>query len=339
MSGQNALAGAAGGAGGELAIRAIHNALYPDVATDQLDNQQKNTIKNLALIATSLTGALVSGDTAGAVDAYKAGDNAMTNNYLKPEQIDKFAAKAQGCEARGDCATVRKEMQQLSLKQQDELIAVCATDAAACKANFGDVTANGMLVREAIDRVLGSDDVPWKMKNDMSALFAQQMEAEGVVSSTQFAQQLQSRYGMDADRAQLLAGAALGALSGGIKGTRSPVSSGKGSSSTATPPATGSVRDPALPLGSKQNQMNQPKNPSYQPVRNEAGTISNREYSGHSLDRMQDRGIMPSVVENTIKTGVATPSRGNTTSYYDATNNVSVVTNSSGKVVTVKYGK
>lgn len=339
MSGQNALAGAAGGAGGELAIRAIHNALYPDVATDQLDNQQKNTIKNLALIATSLTGALVSGDTAGAVDAYKAGDNAMTNNYLKPEQIDKFAAKAQGCEARGDCATVRKEMQQLSLKQQDELIAVCATDAAACKANFGDVTANGMLVREAIDRVLGSDDVPWKMKNDMSALFAQQMEAEGVVSSTQFAQQLQSRYGMDADRAQLLAGAALGALSGGIKGTRSPVSSGKGSSATATPPVTGSVRDPALPLGSKQNQMNQPKNPSYQPVRNEAGTISNREYSGHSLDRMQDRGIMPSVVENTIKTGVATPSRGNTTSYYDATNNVSVVTNSSGKVVTVKYGK
>ncbi len=351
MSGQNALAGAVGGGGGELAIRAIHQSLYPDVATDKLDDQQKKTIKNLALIATSLTGSLVSGDTAGAVDAYKAGDNAMTNNYLKPEQIDKFAAKAQGCKARGDCATVRKEMQELSLKQQDELVAICATDAAACKANFGDVTANGMLVREAIDRVLGADDVPWQMKNDMSSLYAQQIEAEGVVSSTEFAKQLQSRYGMDSERAQLLAGAALGALSGGIKGTRTPtVSSSKGSSSvsgsggtgsnvTATPPVTGSVRDPALPLGSKQNQMNQPKNPSYQPVRNEVGTISNREYSGHALDRMQDRGIMPSVVENTIKTGNVTPSRGNTTVYYDATNNVSVVTNSSGKVVTVKYGK
>ncbi|NKG28875.1 filamentous hemagglutinin N-terminal domain-containing protein [Erwinia rhapontici] len=351
MSGQNALAGAVGGGGGELAIRAIHQSLYPDVATDKLDDQQKKTIKNLALIATSLTGSLVSGDTAGAVDAYKAGDNAMTNNYLKPEQIDKFAAKAQGCKARGDCATVRKEMQELSLKQQDELIAVCATDAAACKANFGDVTANGMLVREAIDRVLGADDVPWQMKNDMSSLYAQQIEAEGVVSSTEFAKQLQSRYGMDSERAQLLAGAALGALSGGIKGSRTPtVSSSKGSSPvsgsggtgsnvTPTPPVTGSVRDPALPLGSKQNQMNQPKNPSYQPVRNEVGTISNREYSGHALDRMQDRGIMPSVVENTIKTGNATSSRGNTTVYYDATNNVSVVTNSSGKVVTVKYGK
>lgn len=351
MSGQNALAGAVGGGGGELAIRAIHQSLYPDVATDKLDDQQKKTIKNLALIATSLTGSLVSGDTAGAVDAYKAGDNAMTNNYLKPEQIDKFAAKAQGCKARGDCATVRKEMQELSLKQQDELIAICATDAAACKANFGDVTANGMLVREAIDRVLGADDVPWQMKNDMSSLYAQQIEAEGVVSSTQFAQQLQSRYGMDAERAQLLAGAALGALNGGIKVTRgSTGNSGKGSnvvggsggsssSGTATPPVNSSPREPALPLGSKQNQMNQPKNPSYQPVRNEAGTISNREYSAHSLDRMQDRGIMPSVVENTIKTGTATPSRGNTTSYYDATNNVSVVTNSSGKVVTVKYGK
>lgn len=351
MSGQNALAGAVGAGGGELAARAIHQALYPDVATDKLDGQQKNTIKNLALIATSLTGSLVSGDAAGSVDAYKAGDNAITNNYLKPEQIDKFAAKAQGCQARGDCATVRKEMQELSLKQQDELIAVCATDAAACKANFGDVTANGMLVREAIDRVLGADDVPWKMKNDMSSLYAQQIEAEGVVSSTQFAQQLQSRYGMDAERAQLLAGAALGALNGGIKGTRSSAgNSGKGSNAVsgsggnssggnATTPINTSPREPALPLGSKQNQMNQPKNPSYQPVRNEAGTISNREYSAHSLDRMQDRGIMPSVVENTIKTGTATPSRGNTTSYYDATNNVSVVTNSSGKVVTVKYGK
>lgn len=344
MSGQNAVAGAVGGGAGELAIRAIHQALYPDVATDKLNNQQKNTIKNLALIATSLTGSLVSGDTAGAVDAYNAGDNAMSNNYLKPEQIDKFAAKAQGCKARGDCATVRKEMQELSLKQQDELIAVCATDAVACKANFGDVTANGMLVRAAIDRVLGGDDVPWGMKNDMSALYAQQIEAEGVVSSTQFARELQTRYGMDAERAQLLAGAALGALNGGIKGPRSsPVSSGKGSSvsgtGTAVPAVTGSVRDPALPLGSKQNQMNQPKNPVYQPVRNEAATISNREYSAHALDRMQDRGIMPSVVENTIKTGTATPSRGNTTSYYDTTNNVSVVTNSSGKVVTVKYGK
>ncbi|WP_260466945.1 hemagglutinin repeat-containing protein [Enterobacter cloacae] len=58
-----------------------------------------------------------------------------------------------------------------------------------------------------------------------------------------------------------------------------------------------------LPMGSKRNPMNQPSNPSYQPVRNQPATISNREYSGHALDRMQDRGVTPSVVENTIKNG------------------------------------
>ncbi|NEN75114.1 DUF4258 domain-containing protein [Pelistega sp. NLN82] len=57
------------------------------------------------------------------------------------------------------------------------------------------------------------------------------------------------------------------------------------------------------PLGSRYNQMNQPKNPNYQPVRNNADTIFEREYSSHALDRMQDRGIMPSVIENTIKNG------------------------------------
>lgn len=93
-----------------------------------------------------------------------------------------------------------------------------------------------------------------------------------------------------------------------------------------------------LPMGSKRNQMNQPGNPYYQPVRNQPTTISNREYSGHALDRMQDRGITPSVVENTIKNGKTTSSRGGTTVHFDPESKVSVVTNKSGRVVTVKYG-
>ncbi|MGX2975820.1 VENN motif pre-toxin domain-containing protein, partial [Ursidibacter arcticus] len=93
------------------------------------------------------------------------------------------------------------------------------------------------------------------------------------------------------------------------------------------------------PLGSKYNQMNQPKNPSYQPVRNSATTINGRDYSGHALDRMQDRGIMPSVIENTIKNGVKSESYGNTSIYVDSVNGVKVVVNTEGKVITVTYGK
>jgi hypothetical protein len=95
----------------------------------------------------------------------------------------------------------------------------------------------------------------------------------------------------------------------------------------------------SLPLGSKRLQFNQPENPSYQPIRNDPTTIGKTEYSGHAIDRMQDRGIMPTVVQNTIDTGVATPSRLGTTVYYDPVNNVSVVRNAEGRVVTVKYGR
>lgn len=139
----------------------------------------------------------------------------VENNYLSATQIDDFAAKAKGCDARGDCKQIVKEMEDLSLVQQKELIAVCSTDPAACKQNYGDVAGNSMLVREAIDRVLG-DNVPWSMKNDMSSLLAQQMEAEGVVTSTEFAQQLQSRYDIDPQQAEILAGAAMAAVTGGI---------------------------------------------------------------------------------------------------------------------------
>ncbi|WP_445496332.1 DUF4258 domain-containing protein [Photorhabdus sp. SF281] len=250
----------------------------------------------------------------------------IENNFLSAEQIDDFAARAKGCEGRGDCKQITKEMEDLSLKQQKELIAVCSSNPAACKEKYGDIPANGMLVRQAIDRVLG-DDVPSRMKNDMSSLLAQQIEAEGVVSSTEFAHQLQSRYGIDKQQAEILAGAALGAVTGGL---------GKGKSGNS---ANNTNSGATLPMGGKQKQMNQPKNPSYQPVRNEPATINNREYSGHALDRMQDRGITPSVVENTIKNGISTPSRGGTTVHYDPMNNVSIVTNESGKVVTVKYGK
>ena len=39
---------------------------------------------------------------------------------------------------------------------------------------------------------------------------------------------------------------------------------------------------------------------SYQKIRNESAVINGRKYTGHALDRMQDRGFMPSVIENAI---------------------------------------
>ncbi|GGY05829.1 hypothetical protein GCM10011289_05300 [Paludibacterium paludis] len=61
--------------------------------------------------------------------------------------------------------------------------------------------------------------------------------------------------------------------------------------------------------------------------------IGNHNYSGHALDRMQDRGLMPSVIENTIQNGIATTSRGGTTVYFDSKNNLSSIVNKYEKLL------
>ncbi len=81
------------------------------------------------------------------------------------------------------------------------------------------------------------------------------------------------------------------------------------------------------------------KNAPYQKLRNKARLINGREFSGHSLDQMQNRGIVPSVVDNIIKTGEKFSTRTGTMGFYDAVKKIRVIINSeTGKVVTVIRG-
>lgn len=73
---------------------------------------------------------------------------------------------------------------------------------------------------------------------------------------------------------------------------------------------------------------------------NKAATIGGRLYSNHALDQMQNVGLVPSVIENTIKWGEKVKSSSeDTTRLYEAANNLTVVINKNGDVVTVFYGK
>jgi len=69
--------------------------------------------------------------------------------------------------------------------------------------------------------------------------------------------------------------------------------------------------------------------------------INGRIYSGHGLNSMQNAGIYPSIVENTIKYGIPVASSGEgTRRIYDFINDVTVVVDqANGKVVTTFYGK
>ncbi|WP_250205489.1 DNA/RNA non-specific endonuclease [Escherichia coli] len=214
LGGNNAASGAAGAFSGELAARYIIDNYYGG-RTDNLSEQERQQISMLATIASGIAGGLAGNSTASAGMGAMAGKNAVENNYLSADQIDNFAARAKGCEARGDCGQIVKEMEDLSLKQRNELIATCASSPTACKEKYGDIPANSLLVHEAIDRALG-EDIPWAMKNDLSVLLMQQMDESGIVSSTDFAQRLEKQYGLDSQRAEILAGAAMAAVTGGL---------------------------------------------------------------------------------------------------------------------------
>jgi RHS repeat-associated protein len=96
---------------------------------------------------------------------------------------------------------------------------------------------------------------------------------------------------------------------------------------------------PRTPVGRSGQQHSFP-NPNAPQPRNVPTTINGRNYSGHAIDRMQERGFVPSVVENAIKTGTAT--LGNTpgtTVFTDLVNNLRVIVDTAtGRVITVIPG-
>ena len=72
--------------------------------------------------------------------------------------------------------------------------------------------------------------------------------------------------------------------------------------------------------------------------RNKDTIINGRKYWGHILDRMQDRGIPLSAVENCIKNGKRLPAHSNRIKYYDSTNKLSVVVEKeTGDLVSVTF--
>ena len=100
--------------------------------------------------------------------------------------------------------------------------------------------------------------------------------------------------------------------------------------------------DPSTPVGRRHSPGGdgrhnpQHRNPRYQPVQNAPGSVNGREYSGHAFDQMRNRGLVPSVVEDTINTGQRTPgATPGTFEYYDPVNNVRVLVNQAGRVITV----
>ncbi len=64
----------------------------------------------------------------------------------------------------------------------------------------------------------------------------------------------------------------------------------------------------------------------FQQIRNSPAIINGRKYTGHAIDRMQDRGLTPSIIENAIQSGEALPNRiPNRIEYRDYINQIRVI--------------
>ena len=83
----------------------------------------------------------------------------------------------------------------------------------------------------------------------------------------------------------------------------------------------------------RQGQQHSFPNPKAPRPRNTPGTVNGRDYTGHALDRIQERGLTPSVVEDTIKHGVPSTGRGGATIYRSG--QATVILNPNGSVKTV----
>jgi hypothetical protein len=69
-----------------------------------------------------------------------------------------------------------------------------------------------------------------------------------------------------------------------------------------------------------------------EPGTNRPTTIGGRIYSGHAADQMQERGIIPLAVEETIRNGQPSSGRNPGETAHVGTNGVKVVTGADGQV-------
>ena len=167
--------------------------------------------------------------------------------------------------------------------------------------------------------------------------------AWGGVSARAFNEKLNPVYaGLKAGSACLSQGAsgaeACGQAALAVTATAAAAAGGAGAAGALRPASSSATRgtsfldDATAPIGSRRSPI------EIAPGTNSPATIGGRRFTGHALDRMQGRGIMPSVVDDAIRNNTAIQGADGSFIHYSPTNNISVVLNADGSVRTVSYG-
>ncbi|MDU4176860.1 MAG: VENN motif pre-toxin domain-containing protein, partial [Serratia liquefaciens] len=275
---------------------------FPGRDISSLTEGEKQEVSALSQLAAGLAGGIASDSTAGAVTASQAGKNAVENNSLS----DLIDATSQG-KTPQQVAEDRVEAENKRYKQQN-----CAgMSAEACSVKMYTQRRDELKDMASF----GVDFVP--VVGDIKS-FAEAQSAIDYLAAT----------------IGLVPG--LGDVAGkAIKGAQQALKKGDVAEASKLINKASSEISAKTPTGSKGNPLNVIDGS------NKPTIINSRDYSSHSLDRMQRQGITPTSVENAIRPeNAVVGKRPGTTAYYDGKNNITVITDTkSGTVVTVDYGK
>lgn len=149
--------GAAAAAGGELAAKFITDYLYGGELS-KLNDEEKQNILALSQAVGALAGGLAGEGLSGAVVGANLAKNSVENNFLTPEQGNKFTERMAGCADDASCQqSIKDEARQLSQQQDMDLRATCAV-APSSKACLSYVTAATEYRYSLLGQALGIPD-------------------------------------------------------------------------------------------------------------------------------------------------------------------------------------
>ncbi|WP_326489431.1 hemagglutinin repeat-containing protein [Pectobacterium versatile] len=138
LSGQDAAAGAIGASSGELAARAIMAKVYPGKTTNDLTEEEKQSVSALSTLASGLVSGLASNSTASAASGAQSGRNAVENNFLSKGSPQEYTERYKGCGGEAKCEQdIRKEMAKESAENVQKLKSCWEAGDSACVEAIG----------------------------------------------------------------------------------------------------------------------------------------------------------------------------------------------------------
>ncbi len=204
---------AKGGVAGALAAEMMATRMGNDAVAPEQWNRDANRQAQLARLLGGVAGAVFTGDAKGTYSGADSGERVYRYNFLKHAQVAEFVKESKQCKANRNCDEVQEKYREISLSQQDKLIAICATDSKKCHDQYQELVKDHDKFRKELDELAGGE-VPWRISLDAGPLLGQYVEAEGAVSQAGFAQAIKQKYGLDDEQASIVSAAALSAMGG-----------------------------------------------------------------------------------------------------------------------------